>query len=294
MSAGLATRPIQGGRPTPYAAAVLAVVDRIPRGKVMSYGDVAEFVGSGSGRTVGAVMSRHGHEVPWHRVVQSTGGPNPASRRWRRCGCCGRDARRCGATGWTCGWPDGTGDRHGETTCSTCIAGRWRSSGGGCTLSAPDQWGCPTPCADWEVRNLVNHLVSEQLWVPPLLAGKRVADLGAGFAAGDVLGADPVAAWDAAAAAAASAAFAGRGALERTVHLSYADRPGEEYAREMVFDLVVHSWDLARGISARRDARPRPGRGGVRVRSSRTPTSPPAGCSTSRSRCRPTRTSRPD
>ena len=34
------------------------------------------------------------------------------------------------------------------------------------------------------------------------------------------------------------------------MHLSYADRPGEEYAREMIFDLVVHSWDLARGISA--------------------------------------------
>jgi uncharacterized protein (TIGR03086 family) len=113
----------------------------------------------------------------------------------------------------------------------------------------PDQWGCPTPCADWEVRNLVNHLVAEQLWVPPLLAGKRVADLGAGFAAGDVLGDDPVAAWDAASSAAA-AAFAESGALERVVHLSYADRPGEEYAREMIFDLVVHSWDLARGISA--------------------------------------------
>jgi uncharacterized protein (TIGR03086 family) len=112
-----------------------------------------------------------------------------------------------------------------------------------------DQWGCPTPCADWEVRNLVNHLVAEQLWVPPLLAGKRVADLGAGFAAGDVLGGDPVAAWDAASSAAA-AAFAEPGALERVVHLSYADRPGEEYAREMIFDLVVHSWDLARGISA--------------------------------------------
>jgi uncharacterized protein (TIGR03086 family) len=112
-----------------------------------------------------------------------------------------------------------------------------------------DQWGCPTPCADWEVRNLVNHLVAEQLWVPPLLAGKRVADLGAGFAAGDVLGDDPVAAWDAASSTAA-AAFAEPGALERVVHLSYADRPGEEYAREMIFDLVVHSWDLARGISA--------------------------------------------
>jgi uncharacterized protein (TIGR03086 family) len=111
-----------------------------------------------------------------------------------------------------------------------------------------DQWGCPTPCADWEVRNLVNHLVAEQLWVPPLLAGKRVADLGAGFAAGDVLGDDPVAAWDAASSAAA-AALAEPGALGRVVHLSYADRPGEEYAREMIFDLVVHSWDLARGIS---------------------------------------------
>jgi uncharacterized protein (TIGR03086 family) len=113
---------------------------------------------------------------------------------------------------------------------------------------APDQWSHPTPCRDWEVRVLVNHLVAEQLWVPPLLAGKRVADLGADFATGDVLGADPVAAWDAAADAAA-AAFAEPGALERTVHLSYADRPGEEYAREMVFDLVVHSWDLARGIA---------------------------------------------
>ena len=79
MSAGLATRPIQGGRPTPYAAAVLAAVDLIPRGKVMSYGDVAEFVGAGSGRSVGAVMSRHGHEVPWHRVVQSTGAPAPSA-----------------------------------------------------------------------------------------------------------------------------------------------------------------------------------------------------------------------
>jgi alkylated DNA nucleotide flippase Atl1 len=89
VSAGLATRIVEGGRPTPYAARVLDIVERIPRGKVMSYGDVAEYVGSGSGRTVGAVMSRHGHEVPWHRVVQSTGAPNPASpaealRRLRR------------------------------------------------------------------------------------------------------------------------------------------------------------------------------------------------------------------
>jgi uncharacterized protein (TIGR03086 family) len=110
----------------------------------------------------------------------------------------------------------------------------------------PDQWGCPTPCRDWEVRALVNHPAAEQLWVPPLMAGSRVAEVGDALD-GDQLGADPVARWDSAVAS-AYAAFAADGALDRTVHLSYGDRPAHEYARELVFDLVVHSWDLARAI----------------------------------------------
>jgi alkylated DNA nucleotide flippase Atl1 len=68
-------RPGAGGAPTPYAAAVLDVVDRIPPGQVMTYGDVAELMDRGSPRTVGAVMSDHGREVPWHRVVQASGRP---------------------------------------------------------------------------------------------------------------------------------------------------------------------------------------------------------------------------
>lgn len=79
VSAGLGTRLRAGGAPSPYAVAVLDVVDRIPPGRVMTYGDVAEHVGAGTGRTVGAVMSRHGHEVPWQRVIRSTGEPNPAA-----------------------------------------------------------------------------------------------------------------------------------------------------------------------------------------------------------------------
>ena len=64
---------------TEHAVAVLAAVEKIPPGHVLSYGDVAEYVGSGSGRTVGAVMSRHGHDpLPWHRVVQSSGNPAPS------------------------------------------------------------------------------------------------------------------------------------------------------------------------------------------------------------------------
>jgi alkylated DNA nucleotide flippase Atl1 len=79
VSAGLATRIIVGGRPSPYAMAVLEAVTGIPRGTVMTYGDVAEYVGAGTGRTVGAVLSRHGHDddIPWHRVIRSTGEPNP-------------------------------------------------------------------------------------------------------------------------------------------------------------------------------------------------------------------------
>lgn len=74
-SAGLSVRP--GGEigPTPYAVSVLDLVARIPAGCVMTYGDVAEYLGSGSPRTVGMVMAKHGHEVPWQRVVQASGRP---------------------------------------------------------------------------------------------------------------------------------------------------------------------------------------------------------------------------
>jgi alkylated DNA nucleotide flippase Atl1 len=77
LSVGLAVRPgSTGSEPTPYARSVLDVVDRIPRGRVMTYGDVAEFLGTGSGRTVGTVMSHHGSEVPWWRVVRASGEPH--------------------------------------------------------------------------------------------------------------------------------------------------------------------------------------------------------------------------
>ena len=75
-SAGVAVRPgSTGAGPTEYAREVLDIVERIPRGRVMTYGDVAEMHGRGSARTVGAVMSDHGREVPWHRVVQASGRP---------------------------------------------------------------------------------------------------------------------------------------------------------------------------------------------------------------------------
>jgi alkylated DNA nucleotide flippase Atl1 len=63
------------GLPTPYAEAVLDLVERIPRGRVMAYGDIAAALQQGGGpRQVGTVMARWGSDVPWHRVVKSDGG----------------------------------------------------------------------------------------------------------------------------------------------------------------------------------------------------------------------------
>ncbi|MGI8536633.1 MAG: MGMT family protein [Mycobacteriales bacterium] len=78
VSAGLAVRPGAVGPPTPFARRVLDVVERIPAGSVMTYGDVAEYLGAGSPRSVGNVLSQYGREVPWQRVVLSTGEVAPA------------------------------------------------------------------------------------------------------------------------------------------------------------------------------------------------------------------------
>jgi methylated-DNA-protein-cysteine methyltransferase related protein len=56
-----------------YIEAVLALVERIPAGRVMSYGAIAEYVGIGGPRQVGGVMARYGDAVPWHRVVTAAG-----------------------------------------------------------------------------------------------------------------------------------------------------------------------------------------------------------------------------
>ncbi|MFD9719153.1 TIGR03086 family metal-binding protein [Streptomyces sp. NPDC059076] len=112
-----------------------------------------------------------------------------------------------------------------------------------------DQWGEPTPCSEWSVRDLVNHLTSEQLWVPELVTeGATIAEVGDAYD-GDVLGTRPRAVWDAAARASRKA-FSEPGALERTVGLSYGETPAVAYCAQMITDAVVHSWDLSRAIGA--------------------------------------------
>lgn len=103
------------------------------------------------------------------------------------------------------------------------------------------QWDLATPCADWNVRGLVDHTTGEHRWVPPLVAGLRVAEAEVTPPGPDE---DPVEAHHAAAAA-AQEAFEVPGALGATVHLSYGDVDGRFYCLQRTADLVIHAWDLA-------------------------------------------------
>jgi uncharacterized protein (TIGR03086 family) len=118
----------------------------------------------------------------------------------------------------------------------------------------PDQWAAATPLPGWDVRALVNHVVGEQLWMPPMFEGATIAEVGDRFD-GDVLGADPLATAEGAAQG-AKATVAPIDALDRIVHLSFGDTPAEEYLRQLLADHVVHGWDLAVAIGAGRAADP--------------------------------------
>jgi uncharacterized protein (TIGR03086 family) len=110
-----------------------------------------------------------------------------------------------------------------------------------------DQWADATPCTDWDVRALVNHLVYEARWSVPLLEGQTIEQVGDRFD-GDLLGDDARVAYDAALAEASAAVHAVD--LDRIVHLSFGDLPASDYLTQLTGDFVVHGWDLARGIGA--------------------------------------------
>jgi uncharacterized protein (TIGR03086 family) len=112
----------------------------------------------------------------------------------------------------------------------------------------PDQWGDSTPCQDWDVRMLVNHVVGEERWTVPLLAGRTIEDVGDSLD-GDLLGDDPA---DAAAHAARAAQNAVTEPVLRggTVQLSYGEEQAAEYVYQLTADHLIHGWDLAVAIGA--------------------------------------------
>lgn len=112
-------------------------------------------------------------------------------------------------------------------------------------LAAVTDWDAPTPDSEWNVRDLVTHVVDEQRWVPHLLAGRTVAQAERDL---EPLRQDLVAEWQLYSLAATSA-------WEQTprdarVHLSYDTVTMDDYLREQVSDVAIHTWDLARAVGA--------------------------------------------
>ena len=105
----------------------------------------------------------------------------------------------------------------------------------------------PTPCAEWDVRALLNHLIGT-LWLSQALlsdAAPRYPMAPGGLPGSDLAGADPAAAYAEGSAAALAAAGTGD-ALTRPHPTPLGDMPGPVLAGFTTLDILVHGWDLAR------------------------------------------------
>jgi uncharacterized protein (TIGR03086 family) len=105
----------------------------------------------------------------------------------------------------------------------------------------PDQLALPTPCASWDVRALVNHMVGGPFYFAASVNdGVHPERAPADYTAGDI-----VATYDDGAAQAV-AAFAAPGAFERMVTLPFGTLPVSVFINIAATDTFSHGWDLAR------------------------------------------------
>lgn len=104
----------------------------------------------------------------------------------------------------------------------------------------PDQLHASTPCDDYDVDGLLQHLIGGNFWVAPLVDGKTIEQVGNTLER----------AFDRdeyqASADEADAAFSSPGAMERPVAVSYGPVPAEVYAGHRFIDVLIHGWDLAK------------------------------------------------
>lgn len=104
-----------------------------------------------------------------------------------------------------------------------------------------DQFGDSTPCGDWDVRTLLNHIVAGCVTFAAGGSGKKVS-MSDGT---DRLGDNHVAAYRQASGDAA-AAFNAPGAIDKNFTLPWGDTPGQVALGLAVADAAVHGWDLAK------------------------------------------------
>jgi uncharacterized protein (TIGR03086 family) len=104
-----------------------------------------------------------------------------------------------------------------------------------------EQWEQPTPCPEWNVRDLVGHMVTGNNGFTAALGGQPAA------APDD---AEPASAYRASADALLDA-FGQPGALEKIVTIPFGPVPGIAALHLRITEILVHGWDLARATGQR-------------------------------------------
>ncbi|MEU5259291.1 TIGR03086 family metal-binding protein [Amycolatopsis sp. NPDC021455] len=115
-------------------------------------------------------------------------------------------------------------------------------------LVGAGDWRRPTPCSEWNVRALVNHVVGANVRYRLLLRGASTERVEATRDV-DHLGDDAPASFIATADGVV-ACFREEGVFDRIAHHVAGDRTGRELLSMRILDSAVHAWDLARAIGA--------------------------------------------
>jgi len=110
----------------------------------------------------------------------------------------------------------------------------------------PEQWAWPTPCTEWDVRRLVNHMTRGNLNYLLLVEGGTRAEF-LRLREVDALGTDPVRAFTRSVRECA-AAFTRPGALHRVLDYPLGLVTGEQALAVRTTDSTIHTWDLARAV----------------------------------------------
>jgi uncharacterized protein (TIGR03086 family) len=111
--------------------------------------------------------------------------------------------------------------------------------------TAPDQLGNPSPCSEWTVRDVINHITGgSTMFAVCVEEGSVPDDLLGQLMSGDNLGQDYVGAWEKASSRAV-AAFDAPGALDKMVKLPFGEMPAAVALNIAVFDVLTHAADIA-------------------------------------------------
>jgi uncharacterized protein (TIGR03086 family) len=110
-------------------------------------------------------------------------------------------------------------------------------------VAAVSDWEAPTPDTNWNVAQLVSHVIEEQQWVPWLLSGLTTKQAKSRLSP---LKDDLTHEWHLYSLAATTAWH--DAAPDARVNLSYDTVAVIDYLKEQVSDVTIHTWDLARAL----------------------------------------------